>query len=169
MTKHGKTTAVILLAASASIVGGALAAGRKGDAKAPSFEDVAREALDAMEKRAGELHVTGAAVVAHAEGETIKGWSSRMRVVGTFQKPGNGNDPGSNLLAIAYAKACEMAASLADSGNAGRPPLKGETGWRGGVTRPAKTGRVFAAFSGGPSDDDVKVSQAGLEVLGARL
>lgn len=59
--------------------------------------------------------------------------------------------------------------SLRDSGHAGRPPLTGEFGGPGGVIAKGKTGYLIAAFSGGPSEDDVRVSRAGLEVLASRL
>jgi len=76
---------------------------------------------------------------------------------------------GANLLAIAYSKAAEMAETLKASGNAGRPPMTGETGWQGGLIKKGRTGYLIAAFSGGPSESDLKVSQAGLEVLAERL
>ena len=80
-----------------------------------------------------------------------------------------GQDHGNNLLAIAYSKAAEMAETLKDSGNAGRPQITGETGWQGGLIKKGKTGYLIAAFSGGPSESDIKVSQAGLEVLAGKL
>jgi hypothetical protein len=59
--------------------------------------------------------------------------------------------------------------SLKDSETAGRPPMTGEFGWPGGVIAKGRTGYLIAAFSGGPSEDDVRVSRAGLEVLASRL
>jgi hypothetical protein len=47
--------------------------------------------------------------------------------------------------------------------------MTGEFGWQGGVIAKAKTGYVVAAFSGGPSEDDVRVSRAGLQILAIRL
>lgn len=148
-----------------AVCGVALACFSAYAAKPASFDDVATRALLAMEKRATELHIQGAAVVAFAEGASVTGWSSKMRVVGSFTKEGKAPEPPANLLAIAYTKASEMAHTGKDSGHAGRPVYVGETGWKGGVTKKVKRGFVFAAFSGGPSEDDVKVSQAGLEVL----
>ena len=55
--------------------------------------------------------------------------------------------------------------ALVDSGTAARKPLTGEFGWTGGVVRKGEAGLLIAAFSGGPSEDDVKVSRAGLDVL----
>jgi hypothetical protein len=78
-------------------------------------------------------------------------------------------DKGSNLLAIAYAKAAEMADTLENSGTAKRPPMTGEFGWQGGVVARVKSGYAIVAFSGGKSEDDVQVSRAGLAVLQAGL
>ena len=134
-----------------------------------TFEVVADSALVAMAQRAAALKIAGAAVVAYIEGDTTRGWSSKMVVVGKLKDAPTGKNRGSNLLAIAYAKAAEMAETLKDSGQAGRPPMTGETGWQGGLIRKCRTGYLIAAFSGGPSEDDLKVSQAGLDVLAAKL
>jgi hypothetical protein len=134
------------------------------------FAELADKALLAMQQRAAELKVTGVAVVAYSEGDSVKSWSSKMVVVGNLKTGPSKNDPaGANLLGIAYAKAAEMADTLKNSGNAGRPPLKGEFGWQGGMVAKGQTGILIAAFSGGPSADDVKISQAGLAVLSQSL
>jgi uncharacterized protein GlcG (DUF336 family) len=133
------------------------------------FDELADSALMAMTKRAEELKIHGAAVVAYIEGEATKSWSSKMVVVGAMKNAPTEKDRGANLLAIAYSKAAEMAETLKDSGNAGRPPMTGETGWQGGLIKKGKTGYVIAAFSGGPSESDLKVSQAGLEALAGKL
>ncbi|HWV98457.1 MAG TPA: hypothetical protein VNZ64_02070 [Candidatus Acidoferrum sp.] len=133
------------------------------------FNEVADSALTAMAKRAEELKIHGAAVVAYIEGDTTKSWSSKMVVVGTMKEAPTEKNHGANLLAIAYSKAAEMAETLKDSGNAGRPPMTGETGWQGGLIKKGKSGYLIAAFSGGPSESDLKVSEAGLEVLAGRL
>jgi hypothetical protein len=62
-----------------------------------------------------------------------------------------------------------MAETLENSGTAKRPPMTGEFGWQGGVIQRTKTGYVIVAFSGGKSEDDVQVSQAGLAVLKSAL
>jgi hypothetical protein len=129
------------------------------------FEAVADAALQAMARRAVELDVKGVAVVAYAEGEAVKGWSSKMAVVGVMTNPPSEKSKGANLLGIAYAKAAEMAETLKNSGQADRKPLTGEFGWQGGVIKKIKTGYLIAAFSGGPSEADVKISQAGLDTL----
>ena len=136
---------------------------------APAFDEVANAALLAMRQRAGELGITGAAVVAYFEGDSIQSWSSKMLVVGRMKDDPSATSKGSNLLAIAYSKAAEMADTLKDSGSQVRPPMTGEVGWTGGVILRGKTGYVIAAFSGGKSEDDVKVSQAGVEVLKSKL
>jgi hypothetical protein len=133
------------------------------------FDEVADSALIAMTKRAEELKIKGAAVVAYIEGETTKSWSSKMVVVGAMKDAPTEKNHGANLLAIAYSKAAEMAETLKDSGNAGRPPMTGENGWQGGLIKKGRTGYLIAAFSGGPSESDLKVSQAGLEVLAGKL
>ena len=133
------------------------------------FDDVADTALVAMTKRAGELQVKGVAVVAFVAGENVTAWTSKMAVVGSLTNAPTQKSKGDNLLAIAYAKAAEMAATLKDSGNAGRPPMTGETGWQGGLIRKGRTGYLITAFSGGPSASDLKVSEAGLDVLSGKL
>ena len=136
---------------------------------AKNFDEVANAALLAMRQRAGELSISGVAVVAYFEGDSIQSWSSKMLVVGRMKDDPSATSKGSNLLAIAYSKAAEMADTLKDSGSQVRPPMTGEVGWTGGVILRGKTGYVIAAFSGGKSEDDVKVSQAGVEVLKSKL
>lgn len=136
---------------------------------AKNFDEAADAALSAMRQRAGELSISGVAVVAYFEGDSIQSWSSKMLVVGRMKDDPSATSKGSNLLAIAYSKAAEMADTLKDSGSQVRPPMTGEVGWTGGVILRGKTGYVIAAFSGGKSEDDVKVSQAGVEVLKSKL
>ena len=136
---------------------------------AKKFDALADSALAAMKKRAAELKVTGVAVVAYAQGDSIQGWTSKMAVVGRMKDAPSATEKGNNLLGIAYAKAAEMADTLENSGTAKRPPMTGEFGWQGGVVARVKTGYVIVAFSGGKSEDDVEVSRAGLEVLKGAL
>lgn len=130
-----------------------------------AFADVADAALQVMTKRAEELRIKGVAVVAYFEGDSAQTWSSKMAVVGSLKNPPSGKDRGANLLAIAYTKAAEMADTLKDSGTSGRPPMTGETGWQGGLIQKSGKGYWIAAFSGGPSESDVKVSRAGLDSI----
>ena len=140
-----------------------------GQPAARIFEDAADKALAAMKQRAAELDVKGVAVVAYAEGDSTTSWSSRMTVVGALKTAPSQNDRGANLLAIAYSKAAEMADTLKASGSGVRPALTGEVGWQGGVVARGKSGILIAAFSGGKSEDDVKISKAGLEILSGKL
>lgn len=131
------------------------------------FERVADAALLAMRRQAAELNVTGVAVVAYFEGDKIGAWSSKMLVVGKLKDLPTATDKGANLLGVAYAKAAEMADTLKDSGSLVRPAMTGEFGWQGGVIARGRRGYLIAAFSGGKSEDDVKVSQAGVSRLKA--
>jgi hypothetical protein len=114
-----------------------------------------------MKAKAEELKIGGAAVLACFEGDSIQSWSSKMLVAGRMKDEQTATDKGSNLLAIAYAKAAEMADTLKDSGSEVRPPMTGEFGWEGGVIVSIKGGHIIAAFSGGKSEDDVAVSRTG--------
>ncbi|MBM3847985.1 MAG: hypothetical protein FJ405_17075 [Verrucomicrobia bacterium] len=127
------------------------------------------DASKALAARAGELKIKGVGVVAYAEGDSITAWTSKMVVVGSLAMEPKGDGKGANLLAIAYAKASEMASTLKDSGSKVRAPFTGEVGWQGGVIARGRSGFLIAAFSGGPSADDVKASQAAIEVLARRL
>jgi hypothetical protein len=86
------------------------------------FDEVADSALTAMTKRAEELRIHGAAVVAYIEGDVTKSWSSKMVVVGAMKDAPTEKNHGANLLAIAYSKAAEMAETLKDSGSAADLP-----------------------------------------------
>ena len=134
---------------------------------ASDFSERADRALESMQARADALGVSGVAVVAYAEGDPVASWSSKMRVVGKMTEPASGDRRGSNLLAIAYTKASEMADTLQDSGSGIRPTMTGETGWHGGLIRKVPTGYLIAAFSGASSEDDIKISRAGLDILEA--
>jgi hypothetical protein len=134
-----------------------------GTAVGVDFARTADRALEAMRTRATTMKVNGAGVVIHITGEVTTAWESRMVVVGSFMPKGE-----TNVLAIAYTKAAEMADTLKDSGTSTpeRPVKRGENGWKGGVIRKVPGGYVLAAFSGGKSEDDVAISQDGLEILG---
>ena len=132
-----------------------------------SFDATADAALAAMKTQAQKMGVGGVAVVAYFEGETIQSWSSKMIVVGRYKDDPTAADKGSNLLGIVYAKAAEMADTHQDSGSGIRPPMVGEYGWKGAVIARGKAGYWIAAFSGGKSDDDVKISREGLAKLTA--
>jgi len=129
------------------------------------FEALGDKALKAMRSKADSLKIGGVAVIAFFEGNEPQSWVSKMSVVGRYKDPSSASDPGANLVAIAYAKASEMALTLRNSGDPGRPKLVGELCWQGGVVRPCKNGYVIAAFSGGKSEQDVEVSKAGVAAV----
>jgi hypothetical protein len=135
----------------------------------PNFDEAADKALAAMKKRAEELDIKGVAVVAYTEGDTVKSWSSKMVVVGNLTTAPGPNQKGNNLLGIAYTKAAEMADTLKDSGSKVRPPMIGEYGYQGGLVIKGKNGIIIVAFSGGPSEDDLKVSHAGIDIMAESL
>jgi len=183
MTFHWKkpllivTCAVLSLAISGvaqdqtgAVVPTAAAPADAGGSPARVFEDQADPALLAMKQHAEAIKVRGVAVVAYVPGDETRSWSSKMLVVGRLaSRSSSTNDPGSNLLAIAYSKASEMADTLKPSGSGVRPPMKGEFGWQGGWIIRVKTGYFIAAFSGGRSEDDVSISKAGLGVFSGAL
>jgi hypothetical protein len=136
---------------------------------ARKFDMLANKALAAMKQRAAELKIGGVAVVSYAPGESVQGWTSKMAVVGRMKDDPSTTGKGNNLIGIAYAKSAEMAETLQNSGTAKRPPMTGEFGWQGGVIAHTRTGYVIVAFSGGKSEDDVQVSQTGLEILKSAL
>src|SRR5271170_1246630 len=133
------------------------------------FDGLANSALAAMKKRADELGIGGVAVVAYFPGDKIQYWTSKMLVIGRMRDEPSDTNKGANLIGIAYAKAVEMADTLKDSGSQVRPPMTGEFGWKGGVIVRGKNGYLIAAFSGGKSEDDVKISRAGVEELSTGL
>ena len=119
--------------------------------------------LDMIEKEAQEIPMQGVAVVAYIPGEATAAWTSKMRVVGKLA------DEKVNLLAIAYAKAGEMAVTLKDSGEQSRKEIIGELGYQGGAIMKINSGYLVAAFSGGTSEDDLAVSKMGLDWLSKKI
>lgn len=134
-----------------------------------NFGSVASAALSAMKVQAEAIGVKGVAIVAFAPGDAVSSWSSQMLVVGNLTRGPSGTEKGANFLAIAYAKAGEMASTQKDSGSKAREVYAGEVGWQGGATVKGKTGFLFAAFSGGKGEEDYRISKAGLAVLGQSL
>jgi hypothetical protein len=147
-----------------------LPAARAQDASA-AFNAAADAALAAMKAKAAEQGIQGVAIVAYAPGDAVTGWTSKMIVVGRLTRdPLPSDKDGANFLAIAYSKAGEMAATGEDSGKRkASVPFAGEVRWTGGATLKARTGRVFAAFSGGTGEQDYACSQAGAAVLAKAL
>ena len=153
-----------------SAVNGDPAASARVDGGRPlnvaKFDRTADRALLAMEKHAHELGIQGVAVVAYFDGDSVRSWVSKMIVAGNgIEDQPAQNQKASNLLAVAYSKASEMADTLKNSGSHVRPPLTGEFGWNGGAIARGKHGYLVAAFSGGKGDQDFSVSTAGIEEM----
>lgn len=125
-----------------------------------SFVKYSDAALAIMEKKAKEQSIIGVAIVGFIPGEKTSTWVTKMKVVGVL------STAKINYLAIACCKASEMAVTLQNSGiDKSRKPLEGELGYQGGLIIKVKTGYIFAVFSGGSSEQDVKLSQEGLNAL----
>ena len=73
-----------------------------------------------MKQAAHKMSVKGVAVLAFIPGDVSESWVSKMAAVGALH---NGS---ANYLAIAYAKAAEMADTFKDSGGGAREPMVGE-------------------------------------------
>lgn len=123
------------------------------------FTKNATECLAIMEKAAQERSITGVAMIAFIPGDEALSWVSQMKVVGRLATENV------NFLGVAYAKAAEMSVTLKNSGNEQRKDIIGETGWQGGVVMKVDSGYLVAAFSGGTGEQDVEVSQIGVEWL----
>lgn len=135
------------------------------------FYDVAENVLNAMKEKATAMGVKGVAVVSYLDDKDSKNWITRMLVVNKTIDPPNPqkNNPGFNLIAVAYSKAGEMMATLQDSGSGSRPLLRGELGYRGGAIKKHKNGYVVAAFSGGKSEQDYEISTHAVNLLCEKL
>lgn len=129
------------------------------DEIATKFNKAAEVALREMTQQAESRRMSGVAVVALISGEKTSAWTSRMQVVGSMVVNK------SNVLGVAYTKAAEMADTLQNSGSGSRSPYKGEFGYKGGMIEKHSPGYLLAVFSGGKSEDDVAVAQAGLSQL----
>ena len=98
-------------------------------------------------------------MIAFIPGDVSESWISKMKVIGRLA-----NDD-ANFLAIAYAKASEMAVTHKDSGNGERKDITGEFGWQGGVIIKVDSGYIVGAFSGGTGQQDADVAKEGLNWL----
>jgi hypothetical protein len=148
----------------AVVAGAALAGAAPKPPSAKKLDALETQALQVMQQKAAVLNIQGVAVVSFAPGDKVAAWSSKMAVVGRMTDP-KASANGNNLLGIAYAKSAEMADTLQNSGTVKRPPMTGEFGWQGGAIAEAAGGHIIVAFSGGKSEDDLQVSQAGLAVM----
>lgn len=141
----------------------------------PKLETINYErALDAMELFARNLmtDVKGVAVIISLREEGVpklRSLTPSFRVVGPYQRLPSPEthgleDRGSNYLAVAWSKICEMVRTLQPSGRDKRIP-KGETGFRGGVIAYKNGVYTLVAFSGGTENEDVLISLEALRVL----
>ena len=119
----------------------------------------ADECLAIIEKAAKNESITGVALIAFIHGDATESWISKMKVMGKLA------DNKSNLCAVAYSKASEMAVTLKDSGDSTRKTINGELGYQGGAIIKVKSGYLVAAFSGASGQQDYDVSKLGLEWL----
>jgi hypothetical protein len=126
------------------------------------FIEHSDECLAIIEKAAHKLSIEGVAMIAFVPGEVSESWISKMKVVGSIA-----NDK-ANYLAIAYAKAAEMAVTLQNSGNGERKEITGEFGWQGGVIVKVNSGYLMAAFSGGSSQEDAQAAGEGLDWMSGK-
>jgi hypothetical protein len=147
-----------------AVAGATLAVAAPKPPNAKKLDALETQALAVMQEKAAALNIQGVAVVSFAPGDKVAAWSSKMEVVGRMTDP-KASANGNNLLGIAYAKSAEMADTLQNSGTVKRPPMTGEFGWQGGAIAEAAGGHIIVAFSGGKSEDDLQVSQAGLTVM----
>lgn len=138
---------------------------------------VTREAFKAMEEKAQELGVQGVAVVLieppKDDGEEVC-WKPSIQPMGRFFReadPSKGEgDAGANYMAVAVSKLAEMLETKKASGVSGRPPRKGEFGYRGGAISLHESGAtLYSAFSGGNEDQDVEIAGAGIRAMGPVL
>jgi len=123
------------------------------------FIEHADECLAIIEKAAKKIGITGAAMIAYIPGDVSESWISKMKVIGNLASED------ANFLAIAYAKASEMAITHKDSGNSERKDITGEFGWQGGVIITVESGYIVGAFSGGTGQQDADVAKEGLDWL----
>ena len=123
------------------------------------FIEHADECLAIIEKAAQKLAITGAAMIAFIPGDVSESWISKMKAIGSLA------NKDANFLAIAYAKASEMAVTHEDSGNEKRKDITGEFGWQGGVIIKVGSGYLVGAFSGGTGQQDADVAKEGLDWL----
>lgn len=123
------------------------------------FLDHADDCLALMEKKANDESVAGVALIAFIPGNKTESWISKMKVAGRLA------DDKANYLAVASAKAAEMAVTLKDSGDPERRSIDGELGYKGGAILKVSSGYLVVAFSGGSGQQDYDLSKLGLEWL----
>ncbi|WP_159020653.1 hypothetical protein [Algibacter sp. L3A6] len=123
------------------------------------FNQNVEACLAIMEATAEKYSGKGVAVMAFVPGAKTEYWNSRMKVVGRLSSKQH------NFLAVASAKATEMALTLQNSGTVSRQPLIGELGYKGGVIKKVACGYLIASFSGAPAEIDAEISKIGVDFL----
>jgi len=123
------------------------------------FTKNADQALAMIQEAAEKISIKGVAIIGFIPGDKTESWITKMKVVGQMT---NEKD---NMLGIAYSKASEMADTHKNSGSGVRAVYRGELGYQGGLIQKVNDGYVIAAFSGGPSEQDLVVAKIGLEWL----
>lgn len=116
----------------------------------------ADEALQIMKQEALRMNIKGVGLICFIPGSETQSWISKMIVVGA-----TGNE-GYNFIAIANSKASEMAETLQNSGSKVRKVKVGEFDYIGGTIKKIDAGYLLATFSGASGEEDLAVSQKGL-------
>lgn len=121
------------------------------------FINNADDVLQIMKQEALRMNIKGVGLVCFIPGDQTQSWISKMIIAGA-----TGNE-GYNFIAIAYSKASEMAETLQNSGSKVRPVKVGEFDYIGGIIKKIDSGYLLSTFSGASGEDDLAVSQKGLD------
>ena len=119
----------------------------------------ADEALQIMKQEALRMNIKGVGLICFIPGNETQSWISKMIVVGAT------GSEGYNFIVIANSKASEMAETLQNSGSKVRKIKVGEFDYIGGAIKKIESGYILATFSGASGEDDLAVSQKGLDWL----
>lgn len=147
--------AIIMMTASNNAIAQTMTKKQKDAEKI--FINNADEALQMMKQEALRMNIKGAGLVCFIPGDQTQSWISKMIIAGA-----SGNE-GYNFIAIAYSKASEMAETLQNSGSKVRPVKVGEFDYIGGIIKKIDSGYLLSTFSGASGEDDLAVSQKGLD------
>ena len=147
--------AIIMMTASNNAIAQTMTKKQKDAEKI--FINNADEALQMMKQEALRMNIKGAGLVCFIPGDQTQSWISKMIIAGA-----TGNE-GYNFIAIAYSKASEMAETLQNSGSKVRPVKVGEFDYIGGIIKKIDSGYLLSTFSGASGEDDLAVSQKGLD------
>ena len=112
-----------------------------------------------------------ARMVKHSSAANLKGISavaaldSNRKIHLITADCGKTFSPECNYMALACSKISEMADTLKDSGSKVRPIAHGEFGYTGGAIKAKGDIYYLAAFSGAKGEEDLEVSNYGLEIV----